>query len=130
MLDGQVCQVCCHGRVGGVPFATLDGQVCCHGKVGGVPFAMLDGQVCCHGKVDNVPFAMLDGEVHCHGKVSSPQQQGLCPTPHLLQQILWLHAQFSLVQDGICVLGKAHMRSTLSVRSFPSIAFEATRCPV
>ena len=26
--------------------------------------------------------------------------------------------QFSSVQDGICALGKAHMRSTLSLRSF------------
>ena len=31
---------------------------------------------------------------------------------------------FSAVQDGICALGKAHMRSTPSVRSFPNVAFE------
>ena len=30
-------------------------------------------------------------------------------------------AQFSLVQDGICSLGKAHMRSTPSLRSFPNV---------
>ena len=33
-------------------------------------------------------------------------------------------SKFSSVQDGIYVLGKAHMRSTLSLRSFPSVAFE------
>ena len=32
--------------------------------------------------------------------------------------------QFSSVQDGICALGKVHMLSTLSYRSFPSVAFE------
>ena len=32
--------------------------------------------------------------------------------------------QFSSVQDGICALGKVHMLSTLSHRSFPSVAFE------
>ena len=32
--------------------------------------------------------------------------------------------QFSLVQDGIYAFGKAHMRSTQSLRSFPTIAFE------
>ena len=32
--------------------------------------------------------------------------------------------QFSLVQDGIYELGKAHMRSTPSLRSFPKVAFE------
>ena len=32
--------------------------------------------------------------------------------------------QFSSVQDGICELGKAHMRSTPSLRSFPKVVFE------
>ena len=32
--------------------------------------------------------------------------------------------QFSSVQDGIYVLGKKHMHSSLSLRSFPNIAFE------
>ena len=32
--------------------------------------------------------------------------------------------QFSPVQDGIYTLRKAHMHSTLSLRSFPDIAFE------
>ena len=32
--------------------------------------------------------------------------------------------QFSSVQDGIYALGKAHMRSTPSLRSFPNVAFE------
>ena len=32
--------------------------------------------------------------------------------------------QFSSVQDGISALGKAHMRSTLSLRSFPNVAFK------
>jgi len=32
--------------------------------------------------------------------------------------------QFSSVQDGMCALGKAHMRSTRSLRSFPNVAFE------
>ena len=31
---------------------------------------------------------------------------------------------FSSVQDGIYALGKAHMRSTPSLRSFPNVAFE------
>ena len=32
--------------------------------------------------------------------------------------------QFSSVQDGIYTVGKAHMCSTPSLRSFPSVAFE------
>ena len=32
--------------------------------------------------------------------------------------------QFCSVQDGIYALGKAHMRSTPSLRSFPNVAFE------
>ena len=32
--------------------------------------------------------------------------------------------QFSSVQDGISALEKAHMRSTPSLRRFPSFAFE------
>ena len=32
--------------------------------------------------------------------------------------------QFSLVQDGIYALGKAHMRSNSSLRNFPNAAFE------
>ena len=32
--------------------------------------------------------------------------------------------QFSSVQDGICVLGKAYMCSTPYLRSFPNVAFE------
>jgi len=32
--------------------------------------------------------------------------------------------QLSLVQDGIYALGKAHMRSTPSLRSFSNVAFE------
>ena len=32
--------------------------------------------------------------------------------------------QFSSVQDGIYVLGKARMHSTLSPRSFPNVAFK------
>ena len=32
--------------------------------------------------------------------------------------------QFSSVQDSIYALGKAHMRSTLSLRSFPNVAFQ------
>ena len=33
-------------------------------------------------------------------------------------------AQFSSVQDGISALGKAHMRATPSLRSFPNVASE------
>ena len=33
-------------------------------------------------------------------------------------------SQFSSVQDGIYALGKAHMRSTPCLRSFPTVAFE------
>ena len=32
--------------------------------------------------------------------------------------------QFSSVQDGIYVLGKVHMHSTLSLKRFPNVAFE------
>ena len=32
--------------------------------------------------------------------------------------------QFSSVQDGIYALGKAHMRSTSSLRSFPNVVFK------
>ena len=32
--------------------------------------------------------------------------------------------QFSSVQDGIYALGKAHLRSTPSLRSFPNLAHE------
>ena len=32
--------------------------------------------------------------------------------------------QFSSVQDGISALGKAHVRSTASLRRFPSVALE------
>ena len=32
--------------------------------------------------------------------------------------------QFSSVQDGIYALGKAHMCSSLSLRSFPNVTFE------
>jgi len=32
--------------------------------------------------------------------------------------------QFTSVQDGIYALGKAHMRSTPSLRGFPNVAFE------
>ena len=32
--------------------------------------------------------------------------------------------QFGSVQDGIRALGKVHMRSTPSLRSFPNVAFE------
>ena len=35
--------------------------------------------------------------------------------------------QFSLVQDGIYELGKAHMRLTPSLRSFPNVAFETVQ---
>ena len=35
-----------------------------------------------------------------------------------------VHSQFSSVQDGIYALGKAHMRSTPSVRGFPNAASE------
>ena len=34
--------------------------------------------------------------------------------------------QFSLVQDGIYALGKDHMRSNPSLRSFPKVAFDIT----
>ena len=34
--------------------------------------------------------------------------------------------QFSSVQDGIYVLGKAHICSSLSLRSFPNVAFETS----
>jgi len=37
--------------------------------------------------------------------------------------VVWHHL-FSSVQDGIYALGKAHMRSTPSLRSFPNLAFE------
>ena len=36
----------------------------------------------------------------------------------------YIEFDFSLVQDGIYVLRKVHMHSTLSLRSFPSVAIE------
>ena len=39
--------------------------------------------------------------------------------------LLYISVQFSSVQDGIYALGKAHIRSTPSLRSFPNVAFEA-----
>ena len=36
----------------------------------------------------------------------------------------WISVQFSSVQDGIYELGKAYMRSTPSLRSFPIVALE------
>ena len=38
--------------------------------------------------------------------------------------IMTVHSQFSSVQDGIYAPGKAHMRFTPSVRSFPNVASE------
>ena len=37
--------------------------------------------------------------------------------------------QFSLVQDGICALGKTHTRSTPCLRSLPNVAFETALGP-
>ena len=37
---------------------------------------------------------------------------------------IWKYWKFSSVQDGNYAFGKAHMRSTPSLRSFPSVAFE------
>ena len=37
--------------------------------------------------------------------------------------VRWLPFQFSSVQDIIYALGKAHMRATPSLRSFPNVAF-------
>ena len=34
------------------------------------------------------------------------------------------HCQLSSVQDGIHMLRKSHMHSSLSLRSFPNVAFE------
>ena len=41
-----------------------------------------------------------------------------------LLQLFLSSVQFSSVQDGIYGLGKAHMRSTPSLRRFPNVAFE------
>ena len=57
---------------------------------------------------------------------------GSQPSAPLLCRMLWLAvwccwpspAQQSSVQDGIYVFRKAHMCSTLSLRSFPNIAFK------
>ena len=38
-----------------------------------------------------------------------------------------MRPQFSLVQDGVSATGKAHMRSTPSLRSFPNVAFGTVR---
>ena len=37
---------------------------------------------------------------------------------------VWLTAQFGSAPGGIYAIGKAHMRSTSSLRSFPNVAFE------
>ena len=49
----------------------------------------------------------------CIFKVCSPVKNSLLSS-----------VQFSLVQDGIYALGKAHMRSTPSLRSFSNVALE------
>ena len=51
--------------------------------------------------------------------------------PHLLELVDFRpeHVLFlcnSSVQDGICALGKAHMRSAPSLRHFPNVAFFET----
>ena len=52
-------------------------------------------------------------ELGSHRELNSP-----------LLQLFLSSVQFSSVQDGIYGLGKAHMRSTPSVRRFPNVAFE------
>ena len=36
----------------------------------------------------------------------------------------WRQSTSSSIQDGICAVGKAHTRSTQSLRSVPNVAFE------
>ena len=48
--------------------------------------------------------------------------------PNTKPQGLVSKAQFSSVQGGIYALGKAHMRSTPSLGSFPNVAFETLQC--
>ena len=58
----------------------------------------------------------LRGQFIC--KLSTPEMR-------VIRAFELLHpVQFSSVQDGIHALGKAHMRSTLSLRSFPNVAFQ------
>ena len=45
---------------------------------------------------------------------------------YLLKQAVSYQLQFSSVQNSIYVLGKAHMRSTPSLRGFPNVAFETS----
>ena len=47
----------------------------------------------------------------------------LCARSHF-SQTSQFRVDFSSVQDGIYALGKAHMRSNPSLRSFPSVVFE------
>ena len=46
-----------------------------------------------------------------------------CTFGQVLRRYIYI-VQFSSVQDCIYALGKAHMRSTPSLRSFPNVAFE------
>ena len=52
------------------------------------------------------------------------QHQSHHPTPLTHLHVSHFVIEFNSVQDGIYALRKAHMRSTLSLRSFPNIAFE------
>ena len=61
-------------------------------------------------------------------ETGSPSSVG---SSHLTHTCTWHTAfgfgcsvQFSLVQRGFYALGKAHLRSTPSLRSFPNVAFE------
>ena len=77
---------------------------------------------CDHGT--HVAFAW---SLHRENRFSSVQD-GLPPCDHGTNADSdWsLHREnrFSSVQDGTCALGKAHVRSTMSLRGFPNIAFE------
>ena len=41
--------------------------------------------------------------------------------------LVWMIVQLSAVQDGICMLGKVHMRSTQAIGRVMSLAFNCTR---
>ena len=55
-------------------------------------------------------------------KTKRPTAEGLTSLVGLAE--LSALVQFGSVPDGIFALGKAHMRSTPSLRSFPNVAFE------
>ena len=73
-----------------------------------------------------VMVATLDLDWKYQGRGSGRLQGAGCSRQARFQfsSVHFTSLHFSSVQDGIYATGKAHMRSTLSLRSVPNVAFE------